>query len=122
MNLSVIGGGGGGPGGGGGGPVGAVTTGVVGFVDAEGGGAFGLKRKRFRSASTGDGRSLPSASRFTSGAAGRSGFSAWPPCRPAVRLDDVGPAGDVGEPITPRYTTSARTTSKAPSRICLRRS
>src|SRR5439155_23453980 len=70
MNFSVIGGSGGGAGG----PVGTGVTGAVGCGrgDAVGGGgaAFGLKRNRSRSADPGFGRSLWSASRCTSGAAG----------------------------------------------------
>ncbi len=75
MNFSVIGG----NGGGGGGPVatgGAVATGV-GCIDGGGaGGAFGLNRNRFRSASDGAGRSPSNASRCTSGAVGVGGLRA----------------------------------------------
>src|SRR5438067_7406617 len=77
MNFSGIGGGGAGCGG----PVGTCGCGCCcgatggGATGGGGGGAFGLKRNRFRCAVSGFGRSLPSASRWTSGASG--GFGVW---------------------------------------------
>src|SRR6185503_5619871 len=78
MNFNGIGG----TGGGGGGPVGTGATGGGSRgVGGAGGGAFGLNRNRLRSPPPGFGRAPSSASRRTSGAAGRCGVAC--PLRPA---------------------------------------
>src|SRR5262245_50550844 len=93
MNFSVIGGGGGGPLGADG--TGAVTGGVGRCDIGGGGGAFGLNRNTFRSASIGAGRSPSSDSSFTSGAA-IAGDCALRACAPVLLwLDGAGPLGDV---------------------------
>src|SRR5262245_31781184 len=120
MNFSVIAGGGGGPGGGIG-TAGTVMTGAVGRIAAGGGGgAFGLNCNKLRSVSTGFGRSTFSDSRWTSGAVGAlAALRGSVVDRAAVAV--AGVSDDGAGAASPRYTTTARATSSAPRRICLRR-
>src|SRR5438093_189792 len=120
MNFNGIGG----TGGGGGGPGGTVLTGGGGGGFGAGGGAFGLNRNRFRSLPPGFGRLPSSASRCTSGAAGRACAPA-PTCpvEPAAAppsLDVCAGVADVA--VHARYATRARIASSAASSHCRRRS
>src|SRR6266508_6349676 len=110
----------GGSGGGGGGPVGTGATGG-GCVRRGGGGgaAFGLKRNRSRSADTGLARSALSACRCTSIVLGAGAVVRAVRTLPLSL--DAGTAGADGAGHM-RYASTARTTTSAASRSCLRRS